>query len=259
MMMFGVAAYRSLFWANGSVLRMLSSTALVAVILQGLLGGFRVKLNELVGTDLAAVHGVFAQIVLSLLVLLTVLTERAPKPIGKESNSSAKSLGRWAIGLTALVFLQIVWGAIIRHDPTPLMQRLHFLTAFLAVAMAILLLRAVFANPVARSRIGFIGWILCGLFLAQIYLGVEAWMMKFGVYMLPELVPITPHNATIRTLHALIGSGILISSLTLAARLRRTTQPENPKQNPDDIAWSDRSEPEARTVEIAASFRGNMQ
>jgi hypothetical protein len=95
--------------------------------------------------------------------------------------------------------------------------------------------------------------------VGQIYLGVEAWMLKFGLYMLPELVPNTPHSAAIRTLHALIGSGILISSLTLAVRLRRTTQVENPKQNSDDIAWTERSEPEARAVEIAASFRGNMQ
>ncbi len=36
--------------------------ALGCVILQGLLGGFRVVLNALVGTDLAAVHGIFAQL-----------------------------------------------------------------------------------------------------------------------------------------------------------------------------------------------------
>ena len=45
-------------------LRLLGTAALIAVMIQGLLGGFRVKLNDLVGTDLAAVHGIFAQVVL---------------------------------------------------------------------------------------------------------------------------------------------------------------------------------------------------
>src|SRR5947209_8825556 len=47
-------------------LRWLGVAGLLAVIAQGLLGGFRVVLNELAGTDLAAVHGLFAQFVFSL-------------------------------------------------------------------------------------------------------------------------------------------------------------------------------------------------
>src|SRR5438067_9913424 len=47
--------------------RRLGWLALLGVILQGVLGGMRVKLNEWVGTDLALVHGCFAQIVFSLL------------------------------------------------------------------------------------------------------------------------------------------------------------------------------------------------
>src|SRR5437588_781130 len=40
----------------------LGMAGLAAVIVQGLLGGFRVLLNALVGTDLALVHGLFAQL-----------------------------------------------------------------------------------------------------------------------------------------------------------------------------------------------------
>ena len=46
----------------------LGLAALAAVIVQGLLGGFRVLLNALVGTDLALIHGLFAQLVFTLLV-----------------------------------------------------------------------------------------------------------------------------------------------------------------------------------------------
>ena len=45
-------------------------------MIQGLFGGFRVMLNELVGTDLATVHGIFAQVVFCLLISIAVLTGR---------------------------------------------------------------------------------------------------------------------------------------------------------------------------------------
>ena len=44
--------------------------ALIAVIVQGLLGGFRVRLHALFGTNLAVIHGCFAQLVFALLVCL---------------------------------------------------------------------------------------------------------------------------------------------------------------------------------------------
>ena len=49
--------------------------------------------------------------------------------------------------------------------------------------------------------------------MLQIVLGVEAWMAKFGSYTLPELVTITTQYATIRTAHALVGSGLLATAL----------------------------------------------
>jgi cytochrome c oxidase assembly protein subunit 15 len=257
MLLFGTAISGLIAGTRNALLQFLSSAALVAVMVQGLLGGFRVKLNELLGTDLAAVHGVFANVVLSLLVLLAVLTERQPSGNAKATETRSPNLGRWAVLLTALIFVQIVWGALVRHNPTALAQKLHFLTAFLAVVIAALLLRAVFACPTARGKIGLVGWVLIGLIALQLYLGVEAWMMKFGLYILPELVQPTPENAGIRTLHALIGSGILTSSLILLVRLQRTTGVETPKQNIIETTWTDPPPAEGRTVEIAARLQGN--
>src|SRR5439155_9281591 len=54
----------------------LGMAALAGVIVQGLLGGFRVSLNALVGTDLALVHGLFAQLVFALLVSVALFTSR---------------------------------------------------------------------------------------------------------------------------------------------------------------------------------------
>src|SRR5947199_158364 len=54
----------------------LGSAALAGVMVQGMLGGFRVRLNALFGTDLAVVHGCFAQVVFALLVGLAYLVHR---------------------------------------------------------------------------------------------------------------------------------------------------------------------------------------
>ena len=61
-----------------SGLRLMGVVALVGVMIQGLLGGFRVMLNELVGTDLATIHGIFAQVVFCLLIAIAILSGRRP-------------------------------------------------------------------------------------------------------------------------------------------------------------------------------------
>lgn len=208
-----------LLHSRGAGLRLCAAIALVAVMVQGLLGGFRVKLNELVGTDLAAFHGVFAQVVLGLLVSLAVLTAwPSPHP----PAGSVRRWARWSAIFAALIFVQIILGAWVRHFPTPLPQRLHFLTAFLATAVAVWLLVAIFTDAAARSRGGWIAWALAGLIVVQLYLGVEAWMARFGQYMLPELVPVTPAGGAIRSLHALVGSGVWAAALALSLRLWQT-------------------------------------
>ena len=78
---------------RGAGVRLLGALALVAVMIQGLLGGFRVKLNELVGTDLAAFHGVFAQVVFGLLVTLAVMTAR---PTATDLGERGRRLRLWA-------------------------------------------------------------------------------------------------------------------------------------------------------------------
>jgi heme A synthase len=209
---------------RGAGLRLIATFALVAVMIQGLLGGFRVKLNELFGTDLAAFHGIFAQVVLGLLAALAVYTARPADPA---TDPEARRLRPWASALAHLIFLQIVFGALVRHFPTPLAQRLHFVTAFAATALAVWVLRAALVDPATRARVGGLAWALAGLITAQLYLGVEAWMAKFGAFVPPEMVKVTPENGAIRTLHALVGSGVWAVSLALAIRLRPAAAPAN--------------------------------
>jgi heme A synthase len=216
----GIAVRSYLAGARGAGLRIVATLALAAVMVQGLLGGFRVKLNVFVGTDLAAYHGVFAQVVFALLVSVAALTG---KPRGSGSRYCA--LLPYAALVAALMFVQIALGAWVRHFPAALPQRLHFLTAFLATAATVWLVLAVRRDPDARDRAGWIAKALAHLLILQLILGVEAWMARFGQYTLPELVKVTPQSGAIRSLHALIGSGVWAASVALAVRLRKPPAP----------------------------------
>ncbi len=243
---------------RGGTLRLLGTLVLVAVMIQGLLGGVRVLLNELIGPDLAKIHGIFAQVVFGLLTAVAMLSVRttAPDRDGPESRKFA----RWSAILAALIFVQVVFGAFVRHDPTPLTQRLHMLTAFVAAALAVWFLHAAFATPDVRTRVSAFGWALSALLVLQVYLGVEAWLAKFGGGLFAE-VKLTPHYITIRTLHALVGSGLWAVALALALRLRK---PANASSNTLEPNVSGRANAGAqapvRTPEVAVShLRGDAR
>ncbi|VTT96946.1 cytochrome oxidase assembly protein : Uncharacterized protein required for cytochrome oxidase assembly OS=Singulisphaera acidiphila (strain ATCC BAA-1392 / DSM 18658 / VKM B-2454 / MOB10) GN=Sinac_6887 PE=4 SV=1: COX15-CtaA: COX15-CtaA: COX15-CtaA [Gemmataceae bacterium] len=212
----GSTAYGVLTRSCGARIRLLGVCALAAVMVQGLLGGFRVKLNELVGTDLAAVHGIFAQIVFGLLVSLAVVTARSP------ALARASTLVRvGAVVVAVTLFVQVVWGAVVRHAPTVLSQKMHFLTAFLATGFVVWLVLRVVSDPAAKARVRVGVHLLSALLLFQVYLGVEAWMEKFGQGVPSDLVAVTKENAAIRTLHALVGSALLATAVGLAVRVRQ--------------------------------------
>jgi cytochrome c oxidase assembly protein subunit 15 len=203
-------------------LKALGIAALIAVIVQGLLGGFRVRLHALLGTNLAIIHGCFAQIVFSLFVSLAVVMSArfAATPSGDE----APSVRRWSLVLSAVVFLQLVWGALVRHTNGAWAQRLHLLTAFAVVAVAVWFMRTALVNAPACRLLGRMLIVLAVLLVLQVMLGVESWMGKFAGVMLPELHKPTIGQAATRVAHVLVGSFILATSVALTVLAHRRTR-----------------------------------
>jgi heme a synthase len=206
----GIAASR-----RGAALRLLGVAALVAVMIQGLLGGLRVKLDALVGPEMALIHGIFAQIVFILLVALAVFTARLP------SSCACSISARWSLILALGMFGQVVLGAFVRHTLAPTAQRFHFLAAFVVFGLALWVVLVVWHDRESRERVRGLAVALGILLSFQVVLGVEAWMAKFGAATLPELVPITGWNAAVRTGHALIGTLALAATVALALRLQQ--------------------------------------
>jgi heme A synthase len=200
--------------------RVLIAAALVAVMIQGLLGGLRVRLNELVGTDLAAVHGVFATLVLSLLMAIPVLTARGPtEPLPIEAR---QKLAWQTASLVFFTLVQIVFGALVRHMPDRMSARLHLFFAFVVVGFATLAIKQALADPATKRRLNWPARFLMALITLQILFGVEAWMGKFMTDVpLDAAKTPTIGQAILRTGHAHIGAWILAVGVVFALVCRR--------------------------------------
>lgn len=230
----GVAGTQLLGRAPGRWARAMAVVALLAVMIQGLLGGFRVFLNSellgLVGVLLAAYHGAFAQVVFAILVSVIVLT--SPRTADDSLPEMDRNRLKWlAVLLPISVFVQLIWGVWVRHMGSPVAQRLHILTAFLVTGIAVWLVVRTLSLPDARRLLGFPAYHLLAIVAVQVMLGVEAWMMKFAAagpqgMIPPEAREITVQSAATRTAHVVIGTALLASATAYAIRVwRRPVEP----------------------------------
>jgi cytochrome c oxidase assembly protein subunit 15 len=198
--------------------RWLGGLALVGVIMQGLLGGFRVRLNEWLGADLALLHGSFASIVFSLLISVALFTSPSwmTQPSRQQGQARSNHGSQVAACLTGLIFLQIVLGAILRHTNASVAKRGHILVAFAVVAGVAWVVKEFLDRPQRDKRVSIALALLVLLTAGQLYLGVEAWMLKYFEWSQPMT------QALVRTLHVMIGHLILATSVVAALLLRQS-------------------------------------
>ncbi len=239
----------------GTGVRILTAVTLVAVMLQGLLGGLRVRLDQLVGVELSLTHGTFATLVFALLLMIPVLMARPPVEVIPEA--SRRKLGALTLALVAFTLLQIGWGAWVRHAPDRMSSRLHLLFAFVVVGFATLVIKQAFADPATKRRLRWPAHILSGLITIQLLFGVEAWMGKF-MTLGPVDVQRVPSvgQAILRTAHAHVGAWILGISAVLAIAVRR--QPGNRVGPGDDpsVDYEDLDRPASDGHRYAATGVG---
>jgi heme a synthase len=220
---FGAAA--GLKRTPGGRVRCLANVGLVFVMMQGLLGGFRVFLNALAGTNLAAIHGVFGQVTFAVLVAAMVLCKPRREGDAIAERDSAP-LARLAWISVTILFVQLVWAVWVRHHGSPVAQRLHILTAFVATGFLVWLAARILLNANAKTVFRGIAIHLLVILGTQLALGVESYMGKFAsagpqAQKLPEDRTVTIPQAMIRTAHQLIGAGLLAATVAAALRFGR--------------------------------------
>jgi heme A synthase len=202
--------------------RTVGTIALGGVMLQGLLGGFRVQLDALFGPDLAIIHGCFAQVVFAVLVALAVITGHGSSDVVETPADVRRSSSL----LVGVLVVQLVVGAMLRHETGAIWQRLHLVTAFVAVAGIVWLSACILGNRARYGRLTRPALALAGLAGLQVLLGVEAWLARFSPGGLPpELRPVTIGQAVVRSGHVVVGAGVLAAAVVVALNAYRRAVP----------------------------------
>ncbi len=203
--------------------KMFAFVLLFLVITQGIFGAIRVGAGSV---GLAAVHGVFAQLVLAFAVLtackLSALDRAQPVPLDDRTrHAAAKGVRVTHIAAGALL-IQLILGALGRHLP----NGAHAIWTHAAFSLVVVLLIVIsaatlrIASPATREGrlLRGIGLALTVLVFAQFVLGFAAlWQVGVGGSANPIPVadqlatarPIDPVETIITTLHQTIGATLL--------------------------------------------------
>jgi cytochrome c oxidase assembly protein subunit 15 len=205
--------------------------ALLAVGLQGVLGMLRVDLEQRLGPEMgrnvALFHGCTAQLVFALLTGIAVWTSPAWHSMADETVTDDASSRRAALALVGLMYVQIVFGAIMRHKAAALGVRLHILLAFATVAAAgwlwAVVLRKHAAGTPGRKAVG----ILWGLLALQLVLGMETLLSKFAVswsYTLERVEPVSLAPDLVRSIHVIVGALTFSTAVSIVLLTHRHAQ-----------------------------------
>ncbi|MFV1980087.1 MAG: heme A synthase, partial [Rhodothermia bacterium] len=189
--------------------------ALVVVILQGILGGLRVVLVSL---DLAVVHALTAQLFLGILVTLAVMTSAGwlALPDRVELSDDRHRLARWAMITTAAIFVQIGFGALLRHPGAGIdvsLAIIHIVGATVVFIVTFLLIRIGLSGHRDDQRLrGGLLAIMVVLTL-QVVLGITAYFV-----LLNQSGMLIPSNlqVTINSLHVVVGAVLWGTAVAIA-------------------------------------------
>ena len=194
-------------------LRWLGMAALGLVIAQGVIGGLRVVLLE---HTLAIVHAALAQAFFALTVSLVIFTsaEWRQEPEDNPLTDGGR-LYRLCLVTTGLLYVQAVFGAVLRHTGERLDA--HLLFAIMIALHVILILLRVMRSHGDQPVLTRPAWFLGILLLLQLLLGVASYLGKFtSVWQLPAGMVVF-----LTTIHLVTGALMLVTSLLLTLRTFR--------------------------------------
>ena len=227
-------------------MRRLGIVALVLVCLQGGLGGLRVLVvsNESVQKALLssptpeAVHGMritlavihtgFGQALLGLMCVIAAASSRSwIADGGQEATAGAMRVRRVGLVTIAILFVQILLGAVRRHTNGTI--ALHMTGAFVASAAVLYLyIRVLLSCPKVRALVRPANLLLLGIGI-QLMLGFFSWGLTNTAIAsgkaLPDLMGSELLASIILTAHLAIGAALLAGCVILTARAYRFLAP----------------------------------
>lgn len=197
--------------------RWLATTVLLSVIVQGRLGGDRVLRDD---PRWALFHGTFAALVFTTMVATAVVTSRrwyeASGKLSAEDPASPRLTERRRALLVAapfVVLLQYIAGGFLRHLGMAMYE--HAGGAVVVAAFAGT--ASLFAMRSGSALVARYGKVLAVSLLAQLSLGIGAWITRFGFATLGYVaVSQSPVQVAFRTAHTVVGMFVLASAAMVA-------------------------------------------
>ncbi len=192
-------------WREGGRLRRLGLVAVAVVLVQGVVGGLRVVLQQ---DALAIFHGSLAQGFFALLAALAMLTAPRGRVAVVQVAPSLKAL---TVVAAALVYVQIVFGALLTHA-----GRLDLHLAGAALVFVVVPLVTAQLRHTGDAVAAALASLLLVLLGVQLSLGAGSYLARFSSLWMPGgqttvvLLPVA---------HRLAGSLILGAAVALAVRV----------------------------------------
>ena len=195
-------------------MKWLGVIALVAVIAQGVMGGLRVTNLSRV---LAIIHACFAQAFFALTASLALFTSRRwLQTSTKIETTDAARLRNLSLITLGLIYIQFIFGAVLRHTGNRLDA--HLLFAGLVTIHIFLLLRRILRNYPENPSLVRLILLLSGLLAVQLALGLGAYLAEFTAF--SEGVP-PAAGVIITTAHVAVGALMLVVSVVLTLDIFR--------------------------------------
>ena len=192
-------------WREGGRLRRLGLVAVAVVLVQGVLGGLRVVLQQ---DTLAIFHGSLAQAFFALLAAVVLLT----MPRGRVAVAQvAPGLKALTVVAAGLVYVQIVFGALLTHA-----GRLDLHLAGAALVLVVVPLATAQLQRTGDAVAAPLASLMLVLLGLQLTLGAGSFLARFSSLWMPGgqttvvLLPVA---------HRLVGSLILGAAVALAVRV----------------------------------------
>jgi heme a synthase len=195
--------------------RRLGGTAVLAILAQALLGGITVLFY--LPVTISVSHACLAQLFFCIAVSLALFTGRDWRWDNTEfEDTSHPSLRQLSVATTVLVFIQLMLGAAFRHHGFGIVP--HILVAGLVTIGVLWLLARVLSDFRSQSQLKRSAFLLSGLLVLQVFLGIGSYLMLLSARNAPQ--PLPPVVA-VTTTHVAVGALVLASSLLLTLKIYR--------------------------------------
>lgn len=201
-------------------LRWLGVVAIALVIVQGVLGGLRVVWLD---RTLAIVHAALAQGFFALIASVAFFTSREGVEAPREIQADTGRLRALALFTTGVIYLQLIFGAILRH--TGMGMALHLLCAGVVTIQIFSLAVWILGRYADQPRLVRPVVLLGALLVVQLVVGMGAYLGKFTS--LGDGLSFG-HLVALTTTHVATGALMLAACLVLTLRVYRLAAPRVP-------------------------------